>query len=168
MMSGGICLPSAHKFSTCAMNVYHEASSSDDLILADFCCPSHVICISHVKMAPLSLLKFNQCRLTPTVLPRADDKWLAIILFRLLPREILLSGLISYMTRGKLRRRDLRAYLLISTLGLSLFWWLILSKVLPRWEVHCNYRQIILSGKLLLSVMHINESRELLPINQCG
>lgn len=64
-----------------------------------------------------SLLSFNQCRPTPTVFRRTDDKWLAIILFRLLQMEIKLSWLMPYMTPGTLRRRDLSAYPLISTLG---------------------------------------------------
>lgn len=86
---------------------------------------SPVIPLSQVQRAApshsLSLLPFNQCRLTPTVFHGSDDKWLAIILFRLLPMEIYLSWLMSYMTWGTLRRRrrrrDLPAYLLISTLG---------------------------------------------------
>lgn len=107
-----------------------------------------------------SLLSFNQCRLTPTDFQGADDKWAAIILFMLQPREIQLSGLMSYMTRGKLRRGDLPCISAHQHFGLSLFWWLILSKVPPRWEVRRNCRQIILWRKLLPSPMHINEPAE--------
>lgn len=106
-----------------AVDVSDESASLFDLRLASFCRLSHFTHRMRSSSKEGCTFSFSlsshliNADLYSQSCSEPDDKWLAIILFRLLPGEICLSGLMSYMTWGKLKRRRLPAYVLVSTLG---------------------------------------------------